>query len=58
MTKIQKVSQTITPFAGVSFINSEFNRCVLSQLIDKYTLHAAWFCDMSAESRKQEAVGR
>jgi hypothetical protein len=35
MTKIQKASQRITPFAGISFINSEFNRCGLSQLIDK-----------------------
>jgi hypothetical protein len=35
MTKIQNVYQTITPFAGVSFINREFNRCGLSKLIDK-----------------------
>jgi hypothetical protein len=35
MAKIQKVSQTITPFAGVYFTNREFNRCGLSQLIDK-----------------------
>ncbi|MDR2086660.1 MAG: hypothetical protein LBP72_05735 [Dysgonamonadaceae bacterium] len=33
-TKIQKVSQTITSFAGVSFTNNEFNRCGLSQFID------------------------
>ena len=35
MAKIQKISQTITPFAGVYFTNREFNRCGLSQLIDK-----------------------
>ena len=29
-----KLSQNITPFAGVSFINDEFNRSGLSQLID------------------------
>jgi hypothetical protein len=32
--KIQKVSQTITSFAGISFTNNEFNRCGFSQLID------------------------
>jgi hypothetical protein len=33
-TKVQKISQTITPFAGISFINEEFSRCGLSKLID------------------------
>ncbi|MDR0566908.1 MAG: hypothetical protein LBG47_07735 [Prevotellaceae bacterium] len=35
MAKIQKIFQTITPFAGVYFTNREFDRCGLSQLIDK-----------------------
>jgi hypothetical protein len=35
MTKMQKVSRTITPLTGVYFINSEFNRCGLLQLVDK-----------------------
>jgi hypothetical protein len=34
-TKVQKSSQTITPFAGISFINEEFSHCGLAQLIDK-----------------------
>jgi hypothetical protein len=34
MTKIQKVSQTITPFSGISFVNDEFTRCGLGELID------------------------
>jgi hypothetical protein len=33
-TKIEKISQTISPFAGISFINEEFNNCGLKQLID------------------------
>jgi len=35
VTKIIKSSKNITPFAGISYINSEFNNCGLSQLIDK-----------------------
>ena len=34
VTKIQKLSQNITPFAGISYVNSEFTRCCLAQLID------------------------
>ena len=34
-TKIQKLSQNITPFGGISYVNDEFSRCGLSQLIDK-----------------------
>jgi len=34
MTKVQKKSKVITPFAGVFFINEEFNRVGLSELID------------------------
>ena len=34
MTKVQKKSKVITPFAGVFFINEEFNRIGLSKLID------------------------
>lgn len=34
MPKIQKTSQIVTPFAGISFINEEFSRCGLSELID------------------------
>jgi len=33
-TKIAKLSNNITPFAGISLVNDEFNRCGLSQLID------------------------
>jgi hypothetical protein len=40
--KIQKLSQNITPFAGVSYINSEFDRCGLSELIDN-ELGRRWF---------------
>jgi len=32
--KIQKVSKNITPHAGIAYVNSEFTRCGLSQLID------------------------
>jgi hypothetical protein len=34
-TKIQKLSQDITPFGGISHVNDEFNQCGLEQLIDK-----------------------
>ena len=34
--KLQKVSQTITPFAGISFVHEEFNKSGLSNLIDTY----------------------
>lgn len=34
MPKIEKLSQDITPFGGISYINAEFNRCGLAQLID------------------------
>ncbi|MDD4728647.1 MAG: IS1380 family transposase [Dysgonamonadaceae bacterium] len=34
--KLQKVSQTITPFAGISFIHEEFNKSGLFNLIDNY----------------------
>jgi hypothetical protein len=34
-TKVVKSSQTITPFAGISFINDEIFRCGFSKLIDK-----------------------
>jgi hypothetical protein len=34
MAKIQKSSQTLTPFGGINFTNEEFSRCGLSQLID------------------------
>lgn len=33
--KLQKKSTNISPFAGISFINSEFNKSGMSQLIDK-----------------------
>jgi hypothetical protein len=34
VTKVQKSSEIITSFAGISFINEEFSRCGLSKLID------------------------
>ncbi len=34
MIKVQKISNNITPFAGISFINNEFNRIGLGNLID------------------------
>jgi hypothetical protein len=34
-TKVVKSSQTITPFAGISFINDKIFRCGLSKVIDK-----------------------
>ena len=34
-TKIQKLSQNITPFGGISYVNDVFNQCGLGQLIDK-----------------------
>ena len=33
--KLQKISQTITPFTGISLVIEEFNKCGLSCLIDK-----------------------
>ena len=33
-TKIQNLGQKITPFGGISFVNSEFDKCGLGQLID------------------------
>ncbi|GHT19985.1 hypothetical protein FACS189429_8050 [Bacteroidia bacterium] len=33
-TKVQKNLQTITPFAGINFINEAFSRCGFSPLID------------------------
>ena len=35
MAKIQKISKSITPFAGVFFVNDEFSRSGLEKLIDK-----------------------
>jgi len=32
--KIQKLSNTVSPFAGISFVNNSFNDIGLSQLID------------------------
>jgi len=32
--KLQKISTNISPFAGISFVNSEFNKVGLTQLID------------------------
>ena len=34
MTKVQKISKNITPFAGIYFVNDEFNQSGLSKLID------------------------
>lgn len=34
--KVQKVSQSITPFAGISFVNQEFNDSGLLSLIDTH----------------------
>jgi hypothetical protein len=36
MAKVQKISQTITSFGGINFINEEFSRCGLSQFIDNH----------------------
>jgi len=33
--KIQKYTNTISPFSGISFVNHFFNKSGLSQLIDK-----------------------
>jgi hypothetical protein len=33
-TKLQKVSQNVTPFAEISFVNNAFNQIGLSELID------------------------
>jgi len=35
MTKVQKISKNITPFAGVFFVNEEFHRSGLRKLIDR-----------------------
>ena len=35
MTKVQKVSKSITPFAGVFFVNEEYKRSGLCNLIDR-----------------------
>ena len=32
--KVQKISTNVSPFAGISFVNNEFNTCGLTQLID------------------------
>jgi hypothetical protein len=34
VTKVVKFSQNITPFGGISYVNSEFINCGLAQLID------------------------
>lgn len=34
MVKVQKSTQNVTPFGGISFIHNEFSRCGLSKLID------------------------
>lgn len=33
--KIQKISSTVSPFAGISFVDNEFNKSGMCQLIDK-----------------------
>ena len=33
--KVQKVSQSVSSFAGISFVHEEFNNCGLLQLIDQ-----------------------
>jgi len=33
--KVQKVSQSVSSFAGISFVHEEFNKCDLLQLIDE-----------------------
>jgi len=35
MAKIQKISKNITPFAGVFYVNDQFNRSGVGKLIDK-----------------------
>ncbi len=34
--KLQKVSQSISSFAEISFVHEEFNKCSLLQLIDQH----------------------
>ena len=34
--KLQKVSQTITPFAGIFFVHEKFNMSKLFNLIENY----------------------
>jgi hypothetical protein len=36
MPKIAKLSKNLTPFAGISYVNAEYNRCGLGQLIDTH----------------------
>lgn len=36
MTKVQKISKNITSFAGIYFVNDEFNRSGLRKLIDNH----------------------
>jgi hypothetical protein len=38
-TKVIKSSQTVTPFAGISFINDEIFSCEFSNLIVKQLHH-------------------
>jgi len=33
-TKVVKFSQNITPFGGISYVNTQFNKCGMAQLID------------------------
>lgn len=33
--KVQKISSTFSPFAGISFVNNEFDKSGMTQLIDK-----------------------
>ena len=35
MTEVQKISKNITPFAGVLFVNDEYNRSGIRKLIDR-----------------------
>ena len=32
--KVQKISSNVRPFAGISFVNNEFDKVGMSQLID------------------------
>ena len=36
MTKIEKISKNITPFAGVFYAHEEYNRSGLCELIDNH----------------------
>ena len=33
--KLQKVSQSMSPFAGIFFVHEEFSKCGLLRLIDR-----------------------